>query len=1280
MALPSLSLHLENELLGLANKGYLAYQYNPFYNLHDPNNAVNNISLKGLCLPIAKAELSIDQPLQIGAEICYDDSVNLIITDQVHPPKIINSRFYLTNSSEYTIADRKGNLDTNIYSEDSFKIETLLVKSTRTIISTDFLGLSDGGQMPIGNYTFYFKLADSDGNQSDFIAESGKVVCHVGTINKPSAIRGGQLNENSNKVINFRLNNLDLAYDYIDIYYTRSTGDGASEITKTYKINTKFKITNNNTEFAITGYEEHQEVSIDDINIQYENFAAVKTLANCQNISFAGNTLNDYDKFSLLEKLSLHITPTIVFDEQGIGNLDHNYIEQYNDIGWEYYNVNNIYYKLGYWDEEIYRFGVVYIMNDYTLSPVFNIRGKKTIDLETQYKNFLISDEINYREDYIIIGTDDENVKGVVKIDASVNNMFNEDDSIKPIGIKFNINPNVLEQSGGYLGLKDLTKGFFIVRQKRIPTILTQSVAIGSSVNSHIPIIKTYLVTDGETDSTGSWTAEAFLKDRDSSEIYIIPKLASTLFKIPLVYNAKTTTLQNTLLCPEASVKLNLFNSFFNSSEFVLRPFKYTSGLKIFNSYADNLNHFVLPQLVNYSESKESFTSELLLIEPGIEKINLGKYSFCSKAGDASIAYKHVDPLLGDFEDPETGMNWVQPGTTSKGNLWNKTTTKVRGEFNTFIGTNCEKLEHGQHYNIFQQGYNFDAGWKNYFLVRYNDASSFFPITDRYSWDSLPLDIIAFRGDCYINTYTHRMNWNFIDPDLPTNHKVVDSYTWGKNFRISNKDDIIVQTDILPSESEFTTTLKYKKLLPLFTYASSKIAGFSGEEITADKLGILEPTDKKYKKYSDLNGTFGSDKINRPDVNAVDLGHWVTFKVCSNINLAMRDLDYTRPEEEALHRQKRGFFPLQAINKASNLPESNVINGGISKSLGDKYYYEIPDVPFLRTNFTNRIYHSYPLQQSSFTNNNRIFEKKNYQDYTNEYGALVKLVEWYGTLVAIMEHGLLMIPVNERALMTNASGQNVYVNTDTVLPLNPKVLSNTFGSLWEDSITKTSKFIYGIDTVAKKIWRTDGNKFEIISDLKVQKFLNDNIKLRESDKDKLVNTNFIKTYYNAFKQDLLFVFVYGTTSWNLCWNELLDKWVTRYTWFPEFSENINNIFYTFGNNKNHSLAKNKLYKHGFAGVEDIAGLIEPTKWYGEQQPFEFEFIVNTPQGVQKIFDNLKIISNNVEPNSLIYEIVGDGYDWSQYKSKILELNATKVSQEDLLKIGMGFGYPFPWLL
>jgi Xaa-Pro aminopeptidase len=48
-----------------------------------------------------------------------------------------------------------------------------------------------------------------------------------------------------------------------------------------------------------------------------------------------------------------------------------------NDVNtnYEYYNTKNIYYHVGYWNEEIYRIGIVYIMDDGSLSPVFNLRG-----------------------------------------------------------------------------------------------------------------------------------------------------------------------------------------------------------------------------------------------------------------------------------------------------------------------------------------------------------------------------------------------------------------------------------------------------------------------------------------------------------------------------------------------------------------------------------------------------------------------------------------------------------------------------------------------------------------------------------------------------------------------------------------------------------------------------------------------------------------------------------------------------------------------------------------
>jgi hypothetical protein len=61
------------------------------------------------------------------------------------------------------------------------------------------------------------------------------------------------------------------------------------------------------------------------------------------------------------------------------------------------------------------------------------------------------------------------------------------------------------------------------------------------------------------------------------------------------------------------------------------------------------------------------------------------------------------------------------------------------------------------------------------------------------------------------------------------------------------------------------------------------------------------------------------------------------------------------------------------------------------------------------------------------------------------------------------------------------------------------ILSDMFGSQWPESVILTPTAIYGVDTVAKKIWKCNGESVQVISDFTVQKFLNDNITLKEQE-------------------------------------------------------------------------------------------------------------------------------------------------------------------------------------
>lgn len=134
-----------------------------------------------------------------------------------------------------------------------------------------------------------------------------------------------------------------------------------------------------------------------------------------------------------------------------------------------------------------------------------------------------------------------------------------------------------------------------------------------------------------------------------------------------------------------------------------------------------------------------------------------------------------------------------------------------------------------------------------------------------------------------------------------------------------------------------------------------------------------------------------------------------------------------------------------------------------------------------------------------------------------------------------------------------------------------------------------------------------------------------------------LNSVNVKTHYNNNKGDVMFTCYYGDKSWNLCFNERQNLWVTRYSWIPLLSTNIDNRFYSF--KLNDDTNPMELWKSDYN--------CDPTKWYGEQEPFEFQFIVTEPEGIHKIFENLHIISNNVQPIEVEYELIGDAYLFSK---------------------------------
>ena len=407
-------------------EGDLDHTYAPLKNLVEIDNSIVDFYTE---------ELSIDlnNPLSIECQPSYDGTVNLIINDDKNPPRIINSRFTKIEDGRYRIINRNQKQQTNLYKRNKIDQQTRLFRNVNNIPRIDLINVSEFGQLKGGNYTFYIKFADNDYNKTDIVAESGQVSIFHGDWNKLSSVSGTLQDERTNKSIILNLTNIDTSFSCVYLYYTREYSDtNGFRMSETVSILKPYNIKGDILTITITGFEEEQLIDSSELNVTYNYVNNVKTQAQVQNMLFFGNVDSNVPKTKELQNLSYFIEVSLNQSNESIGWIDENYEVKLDDnlTQTEYYNPQNIYYKVGYWPDEIYRLGVVYIMNDDSLSPVFNLRGCefKELNESNLHKPYVDlyddSGKINYidKDEFIFNGQYLDNTMGVFKNPATSQN------------------------------------------------------------------------------------------------------------------------------------------------------------------------------------------------------------------------------------------------------------------------------------------------------------------------------------------------------------------------------------------------------------------------------------------------------------------------------------------------------------------------------------------------------------------------------------------------------------------------------------------------------------------------------------------------------------------------------------------------------------------------------------------------------------------------------------------------------------------------------------------
>ena len=617
------------------------------------------------------------------------------------------------------------------------------------------------------------------------------------------------------------------------------------------------------------------------------------------------------------------------------------------------------------------------------------------------------------------------------------------------------------------------------------------------------------------------------------------------------------------------------------------------------NYFTNDERHFYVPDYYDMG-IRNHYKFKIIGVADDVALTGIDNLKFRSRAGQAEEAWRY-ECVGDDYKSDYTKKSQAEDEETLSNKQIN--TDIIRGSFGPYLAFNDtqNKFSPAETVNIFIPDYSV-SNMLEYFNTRYQDNSPFQAISDRYdindSDDNLitPLSAVVstdvnrscgykyelYRGDCYICQFTHRMHRNFNDPSAPYNDEIVQDNTWKENYSIEEPDKF--------------------------------------------------------------------NQINLGDINAVQIGTWVTFRVRSSFNLNIRTVDGSDIAETAMVGHPKAYYPYNdmSVEGTYKHSDSQVYNKGFSKSISERFNMELPDVPYIKNWFKTRIMYSDIHINDAYKNSYRVFRPTAYRDYTREYGEIVKLITLESDLICIFEHGVARISVNKSAVAQQLQTGGGQVITQNVLPETLFIISDMYGSQWADSVLKTpgkagnsKQYIYGVDTIAKKIWRTDGQLLECISDMKVQEFLNNNITLGERENTPILGIRNVKTCYNSFKRDVMFTFydnTYGFEEkvWNLCWSELLEKFITFYSWVPAMMEDINNIPFSFDRNVSKWIAKlgtshaNNSFSDGITLTNTVTN-----NYYTEDKAvdnYNFNFTYTCISGEKKtITYDITVNENGYEP-------------------------------------------------